>query len=301
MAVVLNDRLKAQSPEKDNYDRLMSVFHIGTYAKRCLLELFIKSNKLDLLDWLTNIGKHFIQFEDVKKALKRSSIVTPADLGLNTIDIILKYNCFDMFWNCCLLNTNLEDILNKHKKELNSIYQNSTKQTEFSSSSVNLTCTKLQWELLFESKQCVENRQEENVDVISASKGITVSNLDTNLSFLILYIVCPVFKAVYTISEFQIRISKIAARENDMHIRNRDFDDIWNNMEINILVLGKQCQMEEQFRNCCATTKCKRVNQILAQGYRKCVLKDPLDNHDIILVSIIITQYEFVKFMRIWD
>ncbi|CAG2185939.1 PPP4R3 [Mytilus edulis] len=270
---------------KENYDKLLAVFHIGTDVKRSLLQFYLHDKKLSLLEFLTKISKtlNFLQFEDVKLARKRSSFIQPADLGLNTVDTVLKYNCFDIFWDCCLLNTSLEDILNHHKEKLYSIYLHSNKQhdlpnmsTEYSSSYIS----KDHWEFLFKTGECRKMIEDDNVENIFASKGITVSRLDSNLNIVILETVCPLFKSLLALSECQIGISKTAVNESD--IQTSAFHDTWNQIEMHILRLGKHCKSKDYFRRKCIAVKRARFNKTLAQENRKRILDEAFNNPEFI-------------------
>lgn len=273
-------RTETHSKEKDNYDRLISVFHAGTDVKRCLLDFFLRKKHLDLLDWLTNISKSFLQFEDVKNARRKSSIIQATDLGLNTIDTVLKYNCFDMFWDCCLLYSSLEDILNSHKDELYRIYLNSKREHMCSP-----CLTKDQWEVLYHTEASEVIGEHQNTENVFASKGVTVSCLDSKLNFIILNIVCSLFKSVNAISECQVHISKFAVQICE--IKNDVFDDLWEKMVTNILLISRHCQLYDHFRIKCEVTKCSRFNRIVVQDNRKIILEEAFNNPVFIDVSII--------------
>lgn len=58
-------RTRTYSTGKENYDRLLSVFHSGTDVKRCLLAQFFRENRLYLLHWLTDLNETFLRFDDV--------------------------------------------------------------------------------------------------------------------------------------------------------------------------------------------------------------------------------------------
>lgn len=259
-------RIKQKSSGKENYDRLLSVFHTGTHVKRCLLEQYLNEKKLDLFDWLTNLNQtSILTSEDVKRAIKRSSTIHLTDLEPTTLDILLKYKCYDMFWKLCLLNTRLEDILNSHKQELYRIYQNSIAHHHPSSYTEQYTpsLTPVQWQLLFETydlwgvKHCD----------MPARTGITISCLDNNLNFLILYKVCPLFKSVITVSNCQTQISKIAARNSISE--KPEFDDIWDKIEANIVKVGGHCKLSHYFQTKCTEIKQTIFNRTLSQRNRK--------------------------------
>lgn len=280
---------------KENYDKLLAVFHIGTDVKRSLLQFYLHDKKLYLLEFLTKISKTFLQFEDVKLARKRSSFIQPADLGLNTVDTVLKYNCFDIFWDCCLLNTSLEDILNHHKKELYRIYLHPNQQhdlpnmsTEYSSSYIS----KDHWEFLFKTGECRNMIEDDNVENIFASKEITVSRLDSTLNFVILKTVCPLFKSLLALSECQIGISKTAVYESE--IQTSAFHKTWNQIEMHILHIGEHCQPKDYFRDKCIAVKGARFNKTLAQENRKCILDEAFSNPEFIDVGIV---YLFIRFL----
>lgn len=277
--------------EKENYDRLLAVFHIGTDVKRYLLEYYLTQNHLNLLDWLTNISKNFLQFEDIKRARKRSSKIKPADLGVNTIDTVLKYNCFDLFWDCCLLHTSLEDILNNHKDELYRIFRNSNRNyagPSMSTQNSSQCLTKDQWNVLFKTEEHMVTDPEGGENNISASPGLTVSSLDSNLKKIILNIVCPLYKSVNAVSECQIRISRTAVLKYE--IETPVFEDIWNKIETHILFIGIHCQFSDHFRRKCTAVKQTTFNRSLAQENRKIILEEGFNNPDLVNVSLIIKQ-----------
>lgn len=283
--------------EKENYDRLLAVFHIGSDVKRYLLDYYLSQNHLDLLDWLTNISKNFLQFEDIKRARKRSSKIKPSDLGINTVNTVLKYNCFDLFWDCCLLNTSLEDILNNHKDELYRIYRNSNRNyagpsmsTQYSSQCL----TKDQWDVLFKTEEHMVVDPEGSEKNISASPGLTVSSLDSNLNVLILNIVCPLYKTVNSLSECQIRISRTAVLEYE--IETPVFEDILNKIETHILFIGIHCQFWDHFHRKFTAVKQTTFNRTLAQENRKIILEEGFNNPDLLNVSFIIKQLLSLEF-----
>lgn len=272
---------------KDNYDKLLSIFHIGTDVKRSLLQFYIADKRLDLLEFLTKISKTYLECEDVKHARKRSLSIQPADLGLNTINTVLKYNCFDIFWDCCLLDTSFEDLLNQHKDELYRIYIRSNRQhdlprisTEYSSSYLS----KQDWEFLFEKKECMNMVQDGNVKNISATKGITVSCLDSYLNFLILNAVCPLFKSLLAVSECQMIISNTAVYESE--VEQHAFLDMWNKIEMHILLISEHCQLKDHFRLKCEAVKTARYNRTLARENRKYILEEAFNSPDFIDVGI---------------
>lgn len=271
--------------EKENYDRLLAVFHIGTDVKRYLLEYYLRQNNLDMLDWLTNISKNFLQFEDIKRARKRTSKIQPSDLGVNTVDTVLKHNCFDLFWDCCLLNTSLEDILNNHKDELYRIYRNSNRNNagpSMSTQNSSQCLTKDQWDVLFEEQ--TSNDPEGGENNISACTGLTVSCLDSNLNVLILNIVCPLYKSVHAVSECQIMISRTAVLE--YKILTPVYEDIWNKIETNILFIGTHCKLSEHVGRKCRAVKQTTFNRRLAQENRKGILEEGFNNPYLVTVRI---------------
>lgn len=276
-----------------NYDRLVSVFHTGTHVKRCLLEYYLSRNDLDLLDWLTNLSQNFLQFEDVKNALKRSNKIQLTDLELNTIDILLKNNCYAMYWDCCLLNTKLEDILNRYKEVFYKIYQNSNGNHDASSISTlhyKPHLTQNQWELLFKTGDNWGIMEDGYDHYISADKGITVSSLDNNLHFVLLYIVCPLFKSVNAVSECQIQISEIAVLDRDL--KQSVFEPIWNKMEEHIVKIGEHCELSRVFQRKCATLKETVFNRTLVQENRKGIIDAAFNNAVFIKVSNVSFPYE---------
>ncbi|XP_071140066.1 uncharacterized protein [Mytilus edulis] len=283
MAESTNDekkfRTENDSSEKENYDRLLSVFHTGTDVKRSLLEQYLGEKHLNVLDWLTDLNQTFLKFDDVKRAIKRSSTIDLKDLELSTIDILLKFNCFDLFWDVCLLNTRLEEILNDHKDELLGIYQTSMTQYDLPSSSTKQytpSLTKTQWEILFKSGECSGIRKEGNVADISATKDITLSSLDETLNVLLLHTVCPLYKSVKIVSECQTQILQIAVFNSECE--RFTFEHLWNRIESHIISIASHCKQSDYFKRKCETTKQTFFNRNFSQDNRKCILEDAF-NH----------------------
>ncbi|CAG2202969.1 unnamed protein product [Mytilus edulis] len=88
------------SSGKENYDRLFG-------------------KHLDLLDWLSDLNQSFLKFDDIKRAIKRSSTIDLKDLDASTIDILLKFNCFDLFWKEKLFCNRVQEELDLIKIEDN--------------------------------------------------------------------------------------------------------------------------------------------------------------------------------------
>lgn len=284
-------RTEHDSSGKQNYDRLLSVFHTGTDVKRSLLEQYLREKHLNLLDWLTDLNQTFLKFDDVKRAIKRSSTIDLKDLELSTIDILLKFNCFDLFWDVCLLNTRLEEILNSHKYELLEIYQTSMTQYDLPSSSTNQytpSLTKTQWEILFKSRECSGIRKEINVADITATKDITLSSLDEKLNVLLLHTVCPLYKSVKIVSECQIQILKIAVINSECG--RFTFENLWNRIELHIISIASHCKQSDYFKHKCETTKQTFFNRNLSQDNRKCILEDAFNHPDFIRVNTFIPK-----------
>ncbi|CAG2233587.1 unnamed protein product [Mytilus edulis] len=201
------------------------------------------------------------------------------ELELNTIDTLLKSNCFDMFCDDCLLNTRLEDVLNSHKEELYKIYQNSNRHHNVShmfTEQYTPSLTKYEWELLFKTGDLWGFNEEGYDHYVSASKDITLTSLDNNLIYLIIYIICPLFKSINVISECQIQISKIAVLQTELEYTQ--FDDIWNEMEIHIVRIGRYCKLLDYFQRKCTTIKKAKFNRSLSQENRKSILEDAFKN-----------------------
>ncbi|XP_052080751.1 uncharacterized protein LOC127718736 [Mytilus californianus] len=276
-------RIKNCSRDRDNYDRLLSVFHTGTEVKRCLLEHFLRGKKINLFDWLTNLDENFLQFEDVQRAVRRSAVIQVTDLESSTINTLLKNNCFLMFWNICLQNNKLEDILNSHKAVLSSIYENAGINQTFSSLSTEYykpRLTTTQWKLLFKTDDQSEINRERNCHSISASKDITLSSLDNELNFVLLYTICPLFKSVDVVSECQIQITKIAVFKSEL--QKPAFDEIWDKIKAHIQMIGGQCNLSEYFKHKCDTIQQTIFNRTVSQESRKCILEDAFKIPDFI-------------------
>lgn len=297
MAESSNDTLKSGT-DKENFDRLMSLFRTGTEIKQRLLEYYISRKELNLIDWLSVLSNNFLQFEDVKLAHRRSSTVQSTDLGDNTINTVFMCYCYEMFWDCCLLDTCLERFLNIHKDELYRSYVNSQKQTELPSVSSapkststpenNIPIiTKDQWEFLF--------KNDENEKGLVASNGITVSCLDSYQNIFILSIVCSLFKAVKAVSECQIQISKIAALQR--YFSGNEFLEIWTKMEEHIVTIGKNCANSGIFKSKCALIRKTTYNRSLVQKNRKYILQEALNNPSFIRVSFSLSFNTTFTFM----
>lgn len=270
--------------EKENYGRLLSLFRTGTEIKQWLLDNYISRKELNLFEWLSILSESFLQYEDVIHARRLSSTVKSTDLGDNTINTVFMRYCFDIFWDCCLLDTSLEAFLNIHKDELYRNYVNSQKESALPSSpserygtrSPENNITKDQWEFLF--------KNEENEKSLSASKGIAVSSLDRYQNLFILNIVCALFKSVKVVSECQIQISKIAALQ--CKSTKVEFDEMWDKLEAHILTIGEKCN----FVHCFFKRKCTEIkqtvfNRILVQENRKYILQEALNNPTFTWVS----------------
>lgn len=266
--------------EIEKYNRLMSIFHIGTDVKRKLLDHYLRviDKQLHILDWLASQNTNFLLFEDVKHALRNSSTITVEDLLLSTIDTILKCYCFDMFWDCCLLNKSLEDILNSHKEILYRIYVNSNSQYETNS------FTKEQWDIMFERRDHIKIDKNESDQWLSASNGITVSRLDNTMNLSILSVVCPLFKSVNVVSECQIQISKIAVQQRK--VTGREFADIWDKLEAHINKISSHCQLSTCFMYECSIVKKAIFNRSQTRKNRQSILEDALNNHNFIKVYV---------------
>lgn len=289
---------REKNPGKENYDKLVSLFRTGTEVKQWLLDFYLSGRQLRLLDWLITLNNNFLQFEDVKRALRQSSTVNSKDLSVNTINTILSRYCFDMFWDCCLKETNLEDLLNTHKDELYRNYVDilTSKGKNIQpflppeqhiiilSEHITPVISKDQWDVLFKQDDIPEEGRELD---ISASRGITVSSLDNNQHMFILSTVCPLFKSCTAVSEGQIQISIIAAL--DCEVNDIEFVNIWNNMELHIVTIGSHCKLSDYFKRECKSINQTIFNRTLVQDNRKCILQDAFNSPCFIMVSMILT------------
>lgn len=279
-------KIKNCSRDRDNYDRLLSIFHTGTHVKRCLLEHFLRGKKLNLFDWLDNMDQNFLQFEDVQRAVRRSAVIQVTDLESSTINTLLKNNCFLMFWDICLQNNKLEDILNSHKEDLSSIYENAASNQTFSSLSTEYykpRLTTTQWKLLFKTEDQSEINRDKYCHSISPSKDITVSSLDNELNFVLLYTICPLFKSVDVVSECQIQITKIAVSKSEL--QKAAFDEIWDSIKAHIQIIGSQCNRSEYFKDNCEQIQQTIFNKTVSQENRKRILEDAFKIPDFIKVG----------------
>ncbi|CAG2202970.1 unnamed protein product [Mytilus edulis] len=222
------------------------------------------------------------------------------ELELNTIDTLLKSNCFDMFCDDCLLNSRLENVLNSHKEELFKIYQNSDTHHNVShmfTEQYTPSLTKYEWELLFKTGDLWGFNEEGYDHYISASKDITLSSLDINLRYSILYIICPLFKSVHAISECQIQIAKIAVLQTEL--KYPQFD-IWDTIEAQIVIIGRHCKLFDYFQRKCTTIKNTKFNRSLSQENRKYILvhafKNPIFLQDREFCERTRKELELIKF-----
>lgn len=280
-------RNRTYNTGKEDYDRLLAVFHTGTNVKRCLLTQFLRENRLILLQWLTDLDQTFLRFDDVKRAIKRSSIIQLKDLEPSTIDILLKFHCFNMFWDKCLFNTRLEEVLNIHKDELLTIYQNSMTQDSIASMSTEQYAPSLsrnQWELLFKSVECCGIKGKGIYHEFFATKNISLSSLDETLNVLLLYTVCPLYKSMITVCECQIQITKLAVLNSECE--KTTFEHLWNKIESHIIIISDHCMIFDDFKRECETIKHTFFNRTLSQEKRKPILEDAFNNPDFIRVSL---------------
>lgn len=262
--------------EDEKFNRLLSLFHTGTKVKRELLDCYLSEKELDLLDWLTSLSKTFLQFEDVKRALRKSETIKLTDLVLNTIDIVLKYNCFDMFWDCCLLNASFEDILRSHKDMLFSRYEHLDQHDN-----QNLTKDKL--DTLFKSLENSVTDEIGKEQCTSNSKRI-IAGIDSKLNFFILSLICPLFISVNAVSECQSQISEIAVLKSE--VVDSRFTYLWDKMEKHIDTISSYCNLSEYFKRQCTKIKKAKCNRTLAQQNRKDILEEAFNNPDFVVVSI---------------
>ncbi|CAC5395672.1 unnamed protein product [Mytilus coruscus] len=149
--------------------------------------------------------------------------------------------------------------------------------------------TRCEWELLFKTGDLWGINEEGYDHYISASKDITLSSLDINLRYLILYIICPLFKSVNAISECQIQISKIAVLQTELE--NLQFD-IWDTMEAHIVIIARHCKLLDYFQRKCTTIKNAKFKRCLSQENRKYILEDVFKN------PIFIQDREFCELTR---
>lgn len=275
----ISTEIKFNGDEK--YNKLLCLFHTGTDVKRKLLDTFLKDKQIILLDLLTSRGNTFLLCEDVRNARRKSATIVLEDLVLNTIDKVL-WDCLDFFWDCCLKDDSLEDILERHKELLYRKYVNSNNQQESNS------LTEDQWDILFKRKheKDIETDQEENEQCFSATKGITISHLDSKLNILILSTVCPLFKSVSAVSECQSQISKIAVLQRE--VKDNEFEKIWDKFEDHIHKISSHCQLSDFFKRKCTIIKECKVNKILTHQNRKSILVQALNFPDFIPVGILL-------------
>lgn len=273
---------ETRSSGRENYDRLLSVFHTGSKAKLCLLETFFLAKDSNLLDWLSHLGQHFLQSADVQRALRKSSIIQVTDLEPGTVNTILQNTCFDMFWDVCLKDTTLEDTLNSYKDMLYQLYQRTIKQhTSLSTEHYTPSLTKTQWEFLFKTDDLGQINEGENYH---ANKDVTIYRLDNSLNFLLLYITCPLFKSVNAVSECQSQITKIAILQSELE--TPVFDDVWVKIETHIATIGRHCNLSEYFKFQCASIQQSKFNRELTRENRKCILEEAFKNPSFIMVCI---------------
>lgn len=107
-------------------------------------------------------------------------------------------------------------------------------------------------ELLFKTGDLWGINEEGYDHNMSSSKNITLSSLDVNLRYSILYMICPLFKSVNAISECQIQISNIAVLQDELE--DTQFE-IWDTMEAHIVIIVRHCKLLDIFQRKCTTIK----------------------------------------------
>lgn len=231
-----------QCTENENHDQLMALYHTGTDVKRYLLQHYLSKTNQNITGYLS--GKlEYLQPDDIKRVTRKQNMQL-SDLGVCSIDTLLTNHCYDLFWDCCLDKTSLENILDTHKKDLYSCYVESSQDDNkfFKSFRNQKYLSKRQWKFLYHDSTCPNWTE---IDEISSdlsiqfpNKSLTKDSFDNELSSIVLSTICPLYKSVQAVTENQMTFSRIAVGHE---ISNADFDKIWNLMEANLKPMSNHC------------------------------------------------------------
>lgn len=229
-----------QCTESENHDRLMALYNTGTDVKRYLLQHYLSNKNLSLAGYL--FGKlECLQSDDVKRVTRKQNMQL-SDLGVYSIDILLTNHCYDLFWECCLVNTSLEIILDTYKKDLYSLYKQNSQDGNkpHRSFEKHTYLSKHQWEILYQDTTCQNKTKIQEIGSHLAMQfpniRLTVESFDNEMNFVLLSTVCPLYKSVQVVTDNQMKISRIAVGHE---INNEDFDKIWNLMATNLKLISK--------------------------------------------------------------
>ncbi|CAG2250681.1 unnamed protein product [Mytilus edulis] len=230
-----------QCIENENHDQLMALYHTGTDVKRYLLQHYLSKTNQNITGYLS--GKlECLQPDDIKRVTRTKNATLRSRCF--SIDKLLTNHCYDLFWDCCLDKTSLENILDTHKKDLYSCYVKSSQDDNksFKSFRNQKYLSKCQWKFLYHDSTCPNWTE---IDEISSdlstqfnSKSLTKDSFDNELSSIILSTICPLYKSVQAVTENQMTFSRIAVGHE---INNADFDKIWNLMEANLKPMSNHC------------------------------------------------------------
>lgn len=276
--------------ETKNHDRLMAIHHTGLNVKRTLLKYYLSEKNLSLLDYLST-WHDCTRFDDVKHAISEAKNVTVEELRLHTIDTLLTYHCNDLFWKSCLVNTSVEEILNKYKEDLYNLYQTGGGCSNEYQGQKKKYLTKDQWTVIFKDQGSEEDTNGTNDSKLSTTcvtKGLTERSFDKDMNFVILSTVCSLFKSVHVLTEYQTKISRIAI-EHEM--QNDAFDILWKSMETNIRTISCYCLCADRYDEMLDSIKTCIFGRLQAQENRKCVLKSTLDHPTFFQVSYLLTRF----------
>lgn len=273
-----------QRTESINHDRLMALHDTGLNIKRTLLKCYLLEKNLNLLEYLST-WHDWNRFDDVKHAIRKAKNVTLEELRLNTINTLLTYHCYELFWKSCLINTSVEEILNKYKEDLYNLYQTGGGCSNEYQGGEKKYLTKDQWTVIFKDQESEEGKNGTNDSKFTTpfvAKGLTVASFDNDTNFVILSTVCVLFKSVLALTEYQTQISWIAI---DHEVQSEAFDKIWMSMEKNIKTISCHCKCEDRYNVMLDSIKTCIFGRLQAQANRKYVMESALDHPSFFQVS----------------
>lgn len=276
-----------QRTESKNHDRLMALHDTGLNIKRTLLKCYLLEKNLNLLEYLST-WHDWNRFDDVKHAIRKAKNVTLEELRLNTIDTLLTYHCYELFWKRCLVNTSVEEILNKYKEDLYNLYQIGGGCSNAYQGGKKKYLTKDQWTVIFKDQESEEGKNGTNDSKFTTpfvAKGLTVASFDNDTNFVILSTVCVLFKSVLALTEYQTQISWIAI---DHEVQSEVFDKIWMSMETNIRTISCYCLCVDRYNEMLDSIKTCIFGRLQAQENRKYVMESALDHPSFFQVSYLL-------------
>ncbi|XP_052085095.1 uncharacterized protein LOC127722238 [Mytilus californianus] len=267
---------RTQCTGKDNHDRLMALYHTGTDVKRHLLQYHLSQKNLDLADYL--YGRYqFLQPDDIKRALRTKNIQL-SDLGIYSIDTLLSDQCFDLFWDSCLDKdkTSLENILNRYKEHLYSLYKTSGSDHNGSARNARKReyLSKKQWECLYKGPEDI-TENDVQLSLTFPNKGLIIQSFDDDMNFVLLSNVCPLYQSLQLVTTNQIKLSRIAVEHET---NNETFDEIWKLMATHLKPISSYCNCDTHFDHKLDWIKKGTFKCIQVQENRKLILESTFDN-----------------------